>query len=108
MNKTELKKVLKPLIKECIKEVIFESEALLESRRRAAEERKQKLLSAVNADAYGGINVFEGTEPLSAGGSTSNETPTQGPLSDVDPNDPGIDITGILNLAGNRWSAHMK
>ena len=80
----------------------------MESRRRAAEERKQKLLSAVNADAYGGINVFEGTEPLSAGGSASNETPTQGPLSDVDPNDPGIDITGILNLAGNRWSAHMK
>ena len=28
MNKTELKKILRPLIKECIKEVIFEEGAL--------------------------------------------------------------------------------
>ena len=132
------------MIKECIKEVIFEEgilsnivaevaqglggatlvearqpakpsfednaarEALLEQRKAAAEERRQGLLSAINTDAYGGVNVFEGTTPLSTAGAASTEPQAQGPLSDVDPHDQGVDISGIMGLAGNRWSAHMK
>jgi len=143
MKKDELKKVLKPLIKECIKEVIFEDgtlsnivaevaqglgrptlveaapavrevdnsaqrAALAEQRRREAHDRQQQLLSAIGTDAYGGVNVFEGTTPLSSGGSVSEGPATQGPLSDMDPNDPGVDISSILGMAGGRWSAHMK
>ena len=90
----------------------FESSAdreqLLAEQRAAAEKQKSELLSAINSDAYGGGEIFEGTTPLSTGGKVSRESQAQGPLSDIDPNDPGIDISGILGLAGNRWSAHLK
>ena len=143
MKKEELLKTLKPLIKECVREVIFEDgalsnivaevaqglsrptlvesaapvkqydntaeqEALMEQRTREAKQRQQQLLSAIGSEAYGGVNVFEGTSPLSKGGSVSEGPQTQGPLSDVDPNDPGVDISSILGMAGGRWSAHMK
>lgn len=82
--------------------------SLLEQNRLKVNQQKEKLLSAINLDAYGGVNVFEGTEPLSKGGAPASEPTAAGPLGDVDPNDPGVDISGILGIAGNRWSAHMK
>ena len=74
----------------------------------ALQEHREKLLSAINRDAYGGVDVFEGTAPLSSGGSIDNGPKTQGPLSGQDPNDPVVDISSILGMAGGRWSAHMK
>ena len=124
MKKNELKKVLKPLIKECIKEVIFEEGALStiisevmkgtsgsqqifetqtqqpkqdfarqEKKLQEAKERKRKLLDSIGRDAYNGVNLFEGTTPAPA------PTPGQGqgPLSDVAPNDPGVDISNIFS-----------
>lgn len=82
--------------------------ALLEERRKKTQQQREKLLSAINTDAYGGVNVFEGTEPLSSAGQTSGHPATQGPLSNIEPDDPGVDISGILGIAGNKWSAHMK
>jgi hypothetical protein len=125
MNRDELKQVLKPLIKQCIKEVIFEegvlsniisevvkgtSGAQLVTEQRAAPrkqptqkeaktrnkqliEQKKRLLGAVGADAYGGIDLFEGTTAMTNRQATGG--PTRGPLSDVDPSDPGIDISQI-------------
>ena len=132
------------MIKECIKEVIFEDgtlsnivaevaqglgsaplveakepsrpsfedivdrEALAEQQRAAAAQQREQLLSAINTDAYGGVDIFEGTAPLAKGGVVSSTPQSQGPLSDVDPRDPGVDISSIMGIAGNRWSAHMK
>jgi len=83
-------------------------EVIAEQRRQQSREQQQQLLSAIGADAYGGINVFEGTEALSSGGSVSSGPTQKGPLSDMDPSDPGVDISGILGMSGGRWSAHMK
>ena len=83
-------------------------EALIEQKKLKANQQKEKLLSAINLEAYGGVNVFEGTEPLTKGGAPSSEPSPRGPLGDMDPSDPGVDISGILGIAGNRWSAHMK
>jgi len=83
-------------------------EALIEQKKVAIDKQKKQLLSAINADAYGGVNLFEGTSPLSSGGSASSAPQHQGPLADVDPHDSGVDISGIMDLAGNRWAAHMK
>jgi len=125
MNKNELKKILKPLIKECIKEVIFEEDGALShiikevavgmaGKQRITEakqttpipatapkrnnqqlkQRKKQLLDAIGKDAYGGINIFEGTTPAPAQSSGG-----RGPLSDVDGSDPGVDIS---NLFGNK------
>jgi len=79
-----------------------------EQKRAQLNEQKNKLLSAIDKNAYGGIDLFEGTEPLSAGGSASSGPQAQGPLSDMDPSDPGVDISGIMGIAGGRWAAHMK
>lgn len=51
-----------------------------------------------------GVNVFEGVQPLSAGGRERDGVPTQttagNPLSGLDPNDSGVDISGLLKLTG--------
>ena len=117
MDKSELKKVLKPLIKECIKEVLMEhgvSSLVTEARpsvvqlntapeqnrnkmvRENLEKKKKKMLDAIGKDAYNGVNLFEGTTPAP----TSNE-PTHGPLSGTAPGDPGVDITKLPNF--NVW-----
>jgi len=124
MKKNELKKILKPLIKECIKEVIFEEGALStiisevmkgtsgsqpivetkaqqpkqdfarqERRMQEVKQRKRKLLDSIGADAYNGVNLFEGTTPAPA--PTSGQG--QGPLDGVAPGDAGVDISGIFS-----------
>jgi hypothetical protein len=130
MKKTELKKVLKPLIKECIKEVMFEegvlsgiisevvkglgTDTIVEQKRQPAvaqqapqcsdeevkaklRETKSRMLDAIGKDAYGGIDLFEGTAPMRA------ESGPGDPMSGMDPGDPGVDISGILNLSGGNW-----
>ena len=131
MNKDDLRKVLKPLIKECIKEVIFEEGTLstiisevvtgldkpmvveakkprqqfetdeqakerLEKRRLMETEKRKKLLDSIGGEAYNGVNLFEGTEPLHSAGSPSSAPSAQGPLSGVDARDPGVDISGLF------------
>ncbi len=129
MNKTELKKILKPLIKQCIKEVIFEegvlsslisevvqgvsAQPIVESKKskpikrkkseaidRNLQETKRKMMEAVAADGYNGVDLFEGTKPLSGGSST----PGSSPLSGIAPDDAGVDITGIMKIAGGNWT----
>lgn len=132
MKKSELK----ALIKECVREALFEEGILsnivaevaagitkaqgivTESKPtetfqskvsgEQAEEKRKKLLETKRKmlDAIGGgnmANVFEGTQPLSSGGNTTSGTSVQGPLSGVDPRDSGVDISGLMNLAGQKW-----
>ena len=135
MKKSELRQVLKPLIKECIKEVIFEEgilsnivsevaqglggQPIVEAKQPAAPQRdyeeenriaKQKLqetrrrmLDAVCKDAYNGVDLFEGTEPLKQAGVPNQQAAPSSPLSQSDPRDSGIDISSIMNVAGNKW-----
>lgn len=135
MKKNELQKVLKPLIKQCIKEVIFEEgvlsglisevvqglggqQTIVESvsppeqdfsRQRvtlqeeaitAMDQKRKKLEESLGAGFSG---IFENTSPLSKGG-TVGESPKQGPLSNYAPDDPGVDISGIMALgSGLNW-----
>lgn len=65
---------------------------------RVAEHRK-RLMEAIGADAYGGVDLFEGTTPAPGQGS-----PQKGnPLSGTDPGDAGVDISGIMTLGGKNW-----
>lgn len=143
MNKKELKALMKPIVKECINEVLLQegilssiisevvkgtsglvteqrqekiqrtTERVLETneeamkriqeRKSRSQDQKKKLLDAIGADAYGGVNLFEGTEPLSQGGNPSQGAQPQGALSGYAPDDAGVDISGLLNLAGGSW-----
>ena len=69
----------------------------------ALKEHKQKLLDAIGKDAYGGIDLFEGTTPASPDRSPELTSP----LGDTDPSDPGVDISGIVALGGKKWKAFM-
>ena len=142
MKKSELQKMLKPLIKECIKEVIFEDGVLSNvvsevarglgaqvirehinespdptqqdfSRNRdielqkqsqkGLEESKRRLEESLGGGAYSGI--FENTTPLTKGGVPNQGSSTESnPLSAYAPNDPGVDITGLVAVAGgHNW-----
>ena len=130
MKSGELKKVLKPLIKQCIKEVILEegvlsgvvsevvsglSNPVIKEAAPAAPPRtqqiinndlsaeKRKLIESIGTDAFNGINVFEGVTPAPA--QKSKTQIAADPLSDTDPSDPGVDISGILSVGGKNWKA---
>ena len=70
-----------------------------EEKRRMLKEHKRKVLDAAGF----GTEIFEGVEPLSTGGDL-NSAPSHSPLSDVDPGDPGVDISGIMALGNTKWN----
>ena len=131
MKKSDLKQLIKPLVKECIHEVLIE-EGLLsnvvaevaqglqgnlmtEARPRALEQRqikrtaddsrsklkehRRKLMGAINKDAYGGVDLFEGTEPM------QQSEPAAGHPDLGDPNDAGVDLSAILGNASEIWQS---
>ena len=131
MNKKELKAALRPLIKDgilssLIKEVmrVQPAQVVTEAKAAPAKERlptpspgfigsrpdpaavlaarKRKLLGSIGAEAYNGINVFEGTTPL-----TSREAPeaTPGQIDLGASTDAGVDIGNLFASSGNAWSA---
>lgn len=139
MNKKEIQKlktILKPVVKECIREAIFEegvlstlvaeivvgmgANTIVESKPerpvekrdnsaalKAIQENKKKMLSAIAESSYanlGGVNVFEGTTPLSKGGNPSG-APSTSPLANRDPDDKGVDIDSLVGLFGSKWNA---
>tara|TARA_R100001591_G_scaffold118160_2_gene139733 strand:- start:86 stop:478 length:393 start_codon:yes stop_codon:yes gene_type:complete len=126
MKKSDLKKVIKPLVKECIQEVLIE-EGLLsnvvsevvkglgntpivekkqavpkqivrEPRNINLKEQRQKLMGAINKDAYNGVDLFEGTSPAPA-----QREQAAGSVDLGDPNDAGVDISSIMGASSQIW-----
>ena len=147
MKKSELKTVLRPLIKECVKEVMFEdgilsglisevvqglggqviTENATAQRRNAPEQQnnaeearqqqvakikameqaaqtRKKMSEAIGKDAYGGVDLFEGTTPAPA----QAESKQGDPLAGQDPNDAGVDISNLFGGANKTWHRHNK
>jgi len=81
-------------------------QALLEQQKRQIEEEKYQRLKEQKRkvlDATGfGSEIFEGVKPLAEGGAPGS-TPSHSPLAGTDPDDSGVDISGIMALGGNRW-----
>lgn len=141
MNRDQLKKAIKPVVKECIQEVLIEEGLLtevvsqitaglakqpivenrqkktndnlfnedLQMQRKSREankklqEHRKKLLDSIGHDAYNGVDLFEGTEPLS-NSSTSGAASGSDVLGD-NPNDAGVDISSLLGQASKVWQA---
>tara|TARA_B100000085_G_scaffold193893_1_gene177794 strand:+ start:13829 stop:14251 length:423 start_codon:yes stop_codon:yes gene_type:complete len=132
MKKSELKSI----IKECVKEVLFEEgvlsnlvaevaagitkaqvlmtettkreenkkiekqkSELAEKERAKILESKRKMLDAIGNTKM--TNIFEGTEALPA---QAQGHAAASPLANKDPRDAGIDITGLLAVAGTKWN----
>jgi hypothetical protein len=141
MNKTQLKQLIKPVVKECIQEVLIEEGLLtevvaqvatgmtrqpivenapkknndnlfnedLQMQRKSREankklqEHRKKLLDSIGNEAFNGVDLFEGTEPLRQSG-TTGESHRPSVLGD-DPTDAGVDISSIMGNAGKIWQA---
>jgi hypothetical protein len=130
MKKNELKKVLKPLIKECIKECIFEEGVLSgiikevtygmsnqrivtegltttskknpsekQLKEEEYEKRRQERIRRLNESAKVNtkIDIFENTKSI------PQKSQTGSPLAGIAPDDAGVNIDGILNLANGKW-----
>jgi hypothetical protein len=130
MKRSELKKILKPLIKECIREVILEESGILarvvsevanglttaaptaqvvvEKKRdveheqylqklQEVKQQKRQMLDSIGANAYEGMDIFEGTSPALP------ESDGRSPLSGRDPKDPGVDISNITGGNPAAW-----
>ena len=136
MNKDQLKKTLRPLIKECIKEVIFEEgilsnivsevaqglggQTIVETQQPAPPQRnyeeenrvaQQKLQETRKRmlDAVG-KDAYNGVD-LFAGTTPSAapaETKQGDPLSGVDPRDSGVDISQLFGGVNKNWSGMVK
>tara|TARA_Y100001937_G_scaffold128635_1_gene206366 strand:+ start:3168 stop:3572 length:405 start_codon:yes stop_codon:yes gene_type:complete len=127
VKKSELKKVLKPIIAECVRESLYEEGLLknivsqvvegysagatpiVENRpvadtpsekeineskkmKEKLDQTKKQMLNAIGNGAYGGVDVFAGTTPM-----RSAEPQAGNIMEGVDPGDPGVDISSILN-----------
>ena len=138
MKKSDLKQLIKPLVKECIHEVLLEEGRLsnvvaevakglqgnlvVEARQPQAhvqpredvqmnhqaqksredlKEHRRKLMDAVGSDAYGGVNLFEGTEPMTSQEASGQK---QGSVDLGNPTDAGVDISSLLG-SSKLWKA---
>ena len=61
------------------------------------------MLDAIGADSYKGVDLFEGTEPLSRGGKAGNSDASHSPMAGVSPRDPGVDISNLIGNSDKIW-----
>jgi len=127
MNKADLKKVIKPLVKECIHEVLLEEGLLsnvvaevakglqgntivethqprheaqqMKQSCRQMKEHKENLMKSIGQDAYNGVNLFEGTQAL------NQAKPVQGQADLGNPQDAGVDISSLVGKSSAIWQA---
>ena len=122
MKTSDFKKLLKPLIKQTIKEVLFEEgvlsgvvaevakglqqpAALIDeskkenlTQKRSEEERQRRIKKLNESSKFG--NVFAGTREL--------KESSHGPLSGVSASDSGVDISAIEKIANGKWAHLIK
>ena len=70
------------------------------------QEHRKKMMDAIGKDAFNGVDLFEGTEPLRQSG-TVNEAHRPSVLGD-DPTDAGVDISSILGGSSQIWKQMNK
>ena len=141
MKKSDLKQLIKPLVKECIHEVLLEEGLLsnvvsevtkglqqnmiaeapskqperlfresMQINKKADKDmakiqsHRKKLLDAIGSEAYNGVNLFEGTDPLSSVGNPDGNSSMPTPLGDS-PSDAGVDISSLIGNASQVWKA---
>ncbi len=133
MNKKELKKILKPLVKECIYETLLEEgllsnvvaevakgmqDTLLVEKRAPApppprvsmqqqnNEARAKLLAHKKSlmDAIGN-EAYNGVNLFEGTDALSTHEPTQGSADLGDPRDSGVDISSLMGKSSAIWEA---
>ena len=79
----------------------------LREQKQKFDEHRKKLLSAIGDDAYNGVDLFEGTTPITSAPKPGAPPAPQGPLAGIAATDPGVGITNLFGSVGKNWKAHM-
>ena len=81
----------------------------IQRRKTKINETRKQMLDAIGQSAYNGVNIFEGTDALSSGGTPDAPAAAQGPLSGIAPGDAGVDISGLLGNGNKRiWNSLLE
>tara|TARA_R100001015_G_C4635130_1_gene203600 strand:- start:8454 stop:8882 length:429 start_codon:yes stop_codon:yes gene_type:complete len=64
-----------------------------ENKQARIKEQRRKMLDSIGKDAYNGVDLFEGTQPLRESRSTSPHGSKA--LDGVDPGDPGVNLSSL-------------
>jgi hypothetical protein len=78
-----------------------------EEKMKSLKETKRKMLDAIGKNAYGGIDLFEGTAPMRGGGNVGAPSAPNSSLGDIEPGDPGVDISALMGSTG-AWKEMIK
>ena len=73
-----------------------------QEKKKQLQETRKRMLDAIGKDSFGGVDIFEGTTPMRKGGDPNASASPNSALGDVDPSDPGVDISAILGSARAR------
>jgi len=76
-------------------------------RQQQMQENRKRMLDAIGKDAYNGVDLFEGTQPLSSRGGHGSVAGASVPhgskaLDGIAPNDPGVNL-GALGIDTSIW-----
>jgi hypothetical protein len=134
MKRTELKKVIRPMVKECVQEVLLESgllsnivsevakglagQVITEQKEIAAPIVERPNMIAAKSQVLKkqrqklldeiGKDAYNGVDLFEGTRPAAPETSgaqAASPLGNKDPGDPGVDISGIVALGGKNWKA---
>ena len=79
-----------------------------DAQQRKLKEQRRKMLDSIGSDAYNGIDLFEGTQPLDGSQSGKSSSPHGSKaLNGVAHNDPGVDISSFRKSSAI-WSKLSK
>ena len=81
-----------------------------EQQERERKARRRKMLDSIGRDSYNGVDLFEGTQPLSsrdAGKGAASTPHGSKALDGVAPNDPGVDLSAF-GMNPRVWSKLAK
>lgn len=67
-------------------------ERIKQEHQQELQEQRKKLSDSLGKK-FGGVDLFEGVNPVKAGVASEGPTAPGSPLEGVDPNDPGIDLS---------------
>lgn len=125
MDSKTFKATMKEIIKESLREILKE-EGLLQTISESKQpiktapkmvrqlnrevvqdfnEKRKKLEESLQKSKYiaPAFNPFEGTQALTEG--QVSDSPKTGPLKDVNPSDPGIDVSSLIGGNKKLWNA---
>ena len=130
-SQKQMRTILKPLIKECIREILFEEEGVLsnvisevvkgvqtpiheskkstttvENIQKIEKDREkaeeEKQRRIKRLNESAGVSVFENMH------TEVTDTPQGSPLSGIAPGDAGVDIDAIAKIANGKWKHLIK